>query len=283
MDRPRTTRARYAGPRAACGVVCLALALAFGGVCTRPLAEREADDITFALTGNTQPESPFGTMSPRVAEAFARINNDNPVFTVHLGNMVYGGKQWMGIKESDVARQYREFVAACRSIRSIVYTVKGETDTYNDSSGLYEKYLRRAPYYSFNYGSLHFIVLDTTDPRPGAISAAQRAWLEADLEHYRRAPAVFVFSHHSLLPPKHETSTPVEGAEDILSLFARYPVKAVFSGQPVTACTAKSGDILCVTAGSGGFRHDDQYRRRNHYYVVNFSGGVVRVSERQAN
>lgn len=283
MDRPRTTRARYAGPRAAFGVACLALALIFAGACARPLAEREADDITFALTGNTLPESPFGTMSPRVAETFARINNDNPVFTVHLGNMVYGGRQWMGIKESDVARQYREFSAACRAIRSIVYTVKGDMDTYNDSADLYRKHLRREPYYSFNYGSVHFIVLDTTDPGPGTISAGQRAWLEADLEQYRYAPAIFVFTHHSLLPPKHETSTPVQGAAEILSLLAKYPVKAVFSGQPAVAHTARSGDILCVTAGSGGFNREDQFRRRNGYYMVYFSAGGIRVSERQTN
>jgi 3',5'-cyclic AMP phosphodiesterase CpdA len=222
-------------------------------------------------------------MSPRVADAFARINIDNPVFTVHLGNMVYGGRQWMGIKESDVARQYREFVAACRAIHSIVYTVKGDKDTYNDNADLYRKHLRRAPYYSFNYGSVHFIILDTTDPGPGTISPFQRSWLEADLERYRHSPAIFVFAHHSLLPPKHETSTPVQGAAEILSLLAKYPVKAVFSGQPAISHTARSGDILCVTAGSGGFNRDDQYRRKNHYYMVYFSAGSVRVSERQAN
>ncbi|HSV97156.1 MAG TPA: metallophosphoesterase [Spirochaetota bacterium] len=283
MDRPRTTRARYAGPRAAFRVVCLALALVFAGACARPVVEREADDITFALTGNTLPESPYGKMSPRVADAFARINNDNPVFTVHLGNIVYGGKQWMGIKESDVARQYREFVAACRALRSIVYTVKGDMDTYNDTADLYRKHLRRAPYYSFNYGNVHFIVLDTTDPIPGAISPGQRSWLEADLERYRHAPAIFVFSHHSMLPPKHEASTPVQGAAEILSLFAKYPVKAVFSGQPALAHTARSGDILCITAGSGGFNREDQFRKKNQYYMVYFIAGSVRISKRQAN
>jgi len=283
MDRHRTTRARYAGVRAAVGLVFIALALALGPACTRPVVEREADDFSFALIGNTLPESPFGSMSPRVAEAVARLNADNPVFTVHLGNSVYGGRQWMGIKESDVARQYREFTALRRTVRSIVYTVKGEMDSYNDTSDLYRKHTGRETYYSFNYGNVHCIVIDTCDPAPGSMGPKQRAWLQADLERYRTSPAIFVFAHHSLLPVKYESATTLQGAEELLALFAKYPVKAVFSGQPAVFHTAKNGEVLCVTAGSGGFNREEQYRRRNYYYVVTFSGGVVRVSERQAN
>ncbi|HPI14479.1 MAG TPA: metallophosphoesterase [Spirochaetota bacterium] len=283
MDRHRTTRARYAGVRAALWAALFALALFLHYACTRPVVEREADDISFALIGNTLPESPFGSMSPRVPEAIARLNADNPVFTVHLGNIVYGGRQWMGIKEDDVTRQYREFRALRRTIRSIVYTVRGEMDGYNDSSDLYRRYTGRAPYYSFNYGNVHCVVIDTCDPEPGSMGLRQRAWLESDLEHYRTSPAIFVFAHHSLVPVKNETAATLKDAPALLELFAKYPVKAVFSGQPAVFNIAKSGEILCVTAGSGGFNREEQYRRRNHYYVVSFSGGVLRVSERQAN
>ncbi len=103
-------------------------------------------------------------------------------------------------------------------------------DTYNDSADLYRKHLRREPYYSFNYGSVHFIVLDTTDPGPGTISAVQRAWLEADLEQYRYAPAIFALTHHSLLPPSTKLNAG-GGAAEILSLL-EVSRNAVFSGQP---------------------------------------------------
>jgi 3',5'-cyclic AMP phosphodiesterase CpdA len=61
-----------------------------------------------------------------------------------------------------------------------------------------------APYYSFDHGGWHFVVLDGNERRPDGktegypryIGAAQAAWLAADLKH--NAAATIVFSHQSL-------------------------------------------------------------------------------------
>ena len=88
-------------------------------------------------------------------------------------------------------------------------------------------------WYSFDYGNMHFIALDSQD---GALydEANQLAWLEADLRHaYGRAQWITVFYHHPGL-----TCTYKGNDQDIYAplypLFDEYKVDFVFNGHAHT-------------------------------------------------
>lgn len=278
-----TDRDRY-HPRAAkraLPFLTAALLLLFLSACGREAVRQPIDSFRFAVIGNTLPESPYKSVSPHVAPAVSRINEDNPLLVIHLGDMVHGGAEWMGIKKDDIARQFREFFHAFSRLRPLLYTAKGEMDLLDGSGDIYTRRTGRKVFYSFNYGSVHFIILDTTDPAPGGISGRQMDWLARDLEEYRESQAMFVFAHHPLYLPAGALSVDqaarCKNADDLHRLLARYPVKAVFSGHTLNFYREKKDDILYVTAGCGGYNVKERYGiRQNQYYLVEYgSGGVI--------
>jgi hypothetical protein len=243
------------------------------------------DDFTIAVIGNTQPESPFSPVSPRVGAVLDSIRHENPVFTVHLGNITFGGRDWMGIRESDVARQYSEFFMLAPRAKTILYTARGDLDALNDSAHLYTRHTGKSPYYSFNYGAIHFIVLDSTDPQPGVISDAQLRWLESDLRRFREVPATLVFIHHPLVYPKNGRA-PASGdlcknPERILSLFSGSPVRAVISGHLPVFFLEKRDDLFHVSAGCGGYNKSEAYTRIPQYYLIRYNRGTLQVIEKR--
>ncbi len=272
--------------RARIAAILCAAAMLLPCACVRQTPRVPAEDLSFALISGTNPESPFSAIGPRIASAFEAIRVENPVFILHLGNMVFGGRDWMGIKESDVSRQYAEFITLAARARSILYTVKGSGDEYNGSAELYERYTGKRRYYSFNYGNIHFIVLDTSDPGPGIIGDAQLRWLDSDLDAYRHSPAIFVCTHHPLFLPRYARTS---GPDDMCKMPERlherlrqYPVKAVFSGRLAAYYSERKDNILYVTAGCGGFNKSDAYSRANQFYMVRFIGGALSIAEKKA-
>ncbi|HQP48765.1 MAG TPA: hypothetical protein PKX12_08540, partial [Spirochaetota bacterium] len=65
---------------------------------------RDPGPFRFIITGNTYAESPFKGRNMRVSPVIRSINRDNPVFVVHIGDMIFGGHDWMGIKKIDITR-----------------------------------------------------------------------------------------------------------------------------------------------------------------------------------
>jgi 3',5'-cyclic AMP phosphodiesterase CpdA len=267
--------------------IAASLAAALVTCCAYVPAQRTPGTINFAVIGNTNPESPFGSVSPRVEAALAAINQDNPLFAVHLGNIVYGGKDWMGVRENDLSRQFFEFFNLPAGRRLLLYTVKGDLDEFNGSPVLYMKYTGKNRYYSFDCGAVHFVVLDTTDPDAGTVGPAQIKWLSSDLERFRNSPAIIVMAHHALVTPAYPRSLSrgdlCKNAGEVISLLSRYPVKAVFSGRSNAFSLEKRDGTLFVNAGCGGFNKSDQYVRAVQYYLVRFEHGTLYVTERRIN
>jgi 3',5'-cyclic AMP phosphodiesterase CpdA len=246
---------------------------------------RNTEHLRFALIGNTNPESPFQKVSERVRKTFKVINEDNPIFIVHLGDIVYGGKEWMGIKRKDISLQYNQFFKYASTLNPILYTVKGEMDLYNDSSELYRVYSGREDYYSFNYGNLHFVILDTTDDTPGEMSKEQLIWLENDLTAYRDAH-VFVFTHHPIAIPRRNQSNAdksiFQEPDKLHTILNKYPIKAVFSGHWSSYNLEKRDNIIYYITGCGGFNKPDRYKKYNNYYIVDYSRGSIKITAKRA-
>ena len=281
---------RYVEPsrrpaRAPAALACIALVLL--SACVAPVPVLEPDPITFALMGSTAPESPFNAVSPWLEKAVLAINAENPVFIMHTGDIVFGGDSSMGIKEADVRRQFDEFAAGTARALPILYTMRGELDAHAGSPGLYVRSTGRPAWYSFNYGNLHFAVLDTNDPEPGMIGPAQLRWLEEDLKTAAGCPAVFVFTHHPVVLPQAAfygaTPETLRNAGALTAVLARYPVKAVFSGHLRSGFTEKKDGILYVTAGCGNYNEKLPFAPENQYYLVRYNGRDVTVTEKKIN
>ncbi len=272
--------------------LCTIPALAFFALSCFPVPTRDASplEFRFALTGNTFSESPFRGKNEALDTLIKHINEDNPLFLVHLGDIVHGGKSWMGISAVDLERQYSDFKTQFSTLRPLLFTVKGEKDMLDTSHEFYTRHTKRSPYYSFNYGAAHFVVMDTHEEGKKAISPSQRAWLEKDLVRHRRARAIFVFMHS----PFFDTGVPstnsagesisIKEAEELHAIFTKFPVKAVFSGHRNSLHRTVKDGIHYIIAGCdfSGIRTTPQKKGKStmQYYIVDYREGEITILPR---
>lgn len=252
-----------------------------------PARDTSPLEFRFALTGNTFTESPFRGKNEAVDALVKRINEDNPLFVVHLGDIVHGGKSWMGISATDLERQFKDFKTQFAPLRPLLFTIRGEKDILDTSMEHYTRHTGRSPYYSFNYGPVHCIVLDTCEEGKAAISPSQRAWLSKDLMRHRRSRAIFVFTHYPLFEnevPGTDSAgekLPPRQAEELHALFVQYPVKAVFSGHRNSLHRTEKDGIQYLTAGCdfSAIRITPHQKAKNavHYYIVDCRDGEITI------
>ena len=87
-------------------------------------------------------------------------------------------------------------------------------------------------YYSYDWGTAHFIALDTRDSEIYDVDNQVR-WLEQDLQSHRSADWTFVFYHHPGLTCTYKGNT-AKVVERLLPVFDRYNVDVVFNGHAHT-------------------------------------------------
>lgn len=123
----------------------------------------------------------------------------------------------------------------------------------------------RGRYYSFDWGNVHFISLDTNSPLADAVrgTGAMLEWLENDLRKTRQFWRV-VYFHHTPYPNATHEGDPVTAlARDrIVPILERYDVQLVLSGHEHNyqqTRTIRNGQavepgagILYITSGGGG-------------------------------
>lgn len=118
---------------------------------------------------------------------------------------------------------------------------------------------RSERYYSFDYGPVHFVALDSElyhgDGAEGAASA-QKSWLEADLRQTAQ-PWTVVFLHRSPFSTGNHGNDEAIVA-DLVPLFAREGVDAVFSGHThaYERFAPRDGVTYVVSGGGGAALHD---------------------------
>ncbi|HEY1337184.1 MAG TPA: metallophosphoesterase [Bryobacteraceae bacterium] len=128
----------------------------------------------------------------------------------------------------------------------------------------------RGRYYSFDWGDVHFIALDSDllDPGVGRSSAAMLDWLENDLQASDGAKWRIAYFHHLPYPIEHHLDDPVcEATRNILvPILERHNVPLVLAGhehnyqhskpmrggQPVSSGRATT---YMVSGGGGGEPH----------------------------
>ena len=127
--------------------------------------------------------------------------------------------------------------------------------------GRFFQHRGRPPYWSFDYGPVHLVVLDSyetaagaTPSRPG-MSEVQQAWFEEDLRGVARDRHVWVLVHEGpFAHPAAERER--EGAESIRESILRahlvHPIEAVFAGQEPFYERGEIAGIRYFVIGGGG-------------------------------
>jgi hypothetical protein len=235
--------------------------------------------VRFAVTGNTYPASPFTGFKTKLEKVIQFINKDNPVLVFHTGNVIHGGSSWMGLRESDITRQYRIFQTKSSNVAAIFYPIAGEKDLFNDSMKYFTHSTGKKVCYSVNYGSIHFSLASLIKTKNKTVED-QLKWLEDDLKRHSRYSAIFIITH-SPIYTKSRKKIINRMDTDIHSMLKKYPVKAVISGGEKSYSQFEKDGIQYIIAGTGGFFKEERYYRYNQYYIINYSGVSVHVEHKK--
>jgi len=203
-----------------------------------------AEDFSFAVLGDCK--SDISLIYPEAFRQNIRaIDLLDPNFVVFLGDFVKGDTS-----EALLEDAWMEFYREIKFLRIPYYLIVGNHDIqYRAGRELFGRKYGR-PYYSFDYGNSHFVLLDSEEKGEGknCIAGRQLDWLRQDLKAHRDAEHIFVFLHKPLW--EIETGNWNHAVHPLLT---EYGVELAFAGhrhlyqRPVV----KDGVKYIVTSGGG--------------------------------
>lgn len=232
-----------------------------------------------ALISGTAPESPYKSYSPELHRLIAAVNRDNPAIVLHLGNMIFAGNT-PGLRESDVLRQLDERKPFFSKLDPVCDYTAGELDHFGGTAELFEKETGRSALHSFQYGTLHFLAIDSNDGGPAEVSPSQKLLIERDLERSGDS-AVIILSCRPFFLQKNlagYTQT-VAKAEEFHQLFLKHRVRAVFSASGEIFSRVDRDSISYINAGSVPVYKNGYDQPR--YYIVEITKDTITASGRK--
>ena len=192
-------------------------------------------------------------MHRRVVEAILKYSA--PDLVLHSGDLVANG--------ADVAQWPVFFGIEKELLRKVAFFPSLGNHERNDPQ-FYEFFQIGKPYYSFDWGNAHFIVLNSDIGNAASNAAAkaafweeQRRWLEADLQKSQGAAFRFLVAHH---PPftavaRRQGDNPEMTA--LVPLFEKYHLSAGFFGHDHNyQHYLKNGTHYVITGGGGAPLYD---------------------------
>lgn len=178
-----------------------------------------------------------------------------PDFVLHTGDLVENGNDnslwpiFFDI-EKELLRQ------------TVFFPALGNHE--RNAHDFFEFFQATSPYYSFNWGNSHFIVLNSdignaapTARQREAFWAEQTRWLEEDLQNSQSADYRFIVAHH----PPFTAVTSRQGGNPhmtaLVPMFEKYHVSAAFFGHDHNyQHYLKNGIPYLVTGGGGAPLYD---------------------------
>jgi serine/threonine-protein phosphatase CPPED1 len=205
-----------------------------GSTATPAAPESGRADFAFAVLGDNRDGD----------ETYARllemVNADAVDFLVNTGDLVSSGR----------LDQFTAFQKLMAVLRKPFYPVPGNHDVAND--GTLANYLQfsgaPAAHYSFDRGQVHFSMANSS---LGDLSAAELAWLEADLVG-TVLPVRIVVLHHPPFDPLGGSHILGKGATELMALAARYRVRYVLAGHIHEYAREVRDGVTYLVAGGGG-------------------------------
>jgi len=217
--------------------------------------------FTFLAIGDS------GTGSEEQKRLAAIFQRDPAALVIHTGDLAYP----TGTFES-YDRNYFDFYQELMA-RVPFFPVPGNHDYYDFNAEPYRALhdLPRANvaekdqgrYYSFDWGDVHFISLDSNAPleEAAAGSGDMLRWLEADLATTTKFWRVAVFHHPPYaFGPNQDDPLTILARERIVPILERYHVPLIFGGHehsyqrsvPVRGGGERANGAVYLTTGGGG-------------------------------
>jgi hypothetical protein len=129
---------------------------------------------------------------------------------------------------------------------------------HNDKQ-FFEFFDMTLPYYSFNWGNAHFVVLDTdvanvadTPSGRDAFWTAEKKWLEEDLAKNQAAAFRFVAGHHPPMTAVESRQGTTKQMEEAIPIYEKYHVTAGLYGHDHNYQHYLKNGIHYVVSGGGG-------------------------------
>jgi hypothetical protein len=197
--------------------------------------------IRFAVLGDRT-----GAHEPGIHGAIIdEVQRLRPDFVMGVGDMIEG---YSGDLDA-VTGEWEEYSKLLSGLTMPVHLVAGNHDIWDDPSlELYRKYVGD-PYYSFDVGDVHFLVLDTSRwDSSSALPTEQIDWLKGDLEEHRDAAHTLAFFHK----PYWIETTAAGRPDPLHSIFVDYGVDAVFTGHYHVYFSGEFDDVVYTGIGSSG-------------------------------
>jgi hypothetical protein len=179
------------------------------------------------------------------AQIIEEIERMKPDFVLGVGDMIEGYTQDTTV----VKREWREYKSLLESLTMPFYFTPGNHDIWDSTSlSLYKRYIGE-PYYSFDVGDVHFVILDNSRADSVAAFAIEQIdWLRNDLARSGDASYTIVTFH---IP--YWIETVAAGLPDTLhSVFVEYGVDAVFTGHYHVYFSGEFDGIIYTGIGSSG-------------------------------
>ncbi len=207
--------------------------------------EKAPEAFQFFVYGDTQ----TCPLRNRLVASEMAADPASPAFILHAGDLV----------KSPVSPHWRDFFWANEPLLSSIPLVSalGNHERNDDS---YYRALELPQgggdhgeeWYSFEYGPVNFIVLDSNAAQVGLKEfLAQSRWLEKELEGQTR-PGTVVLFHHPIYSSVYSTGVDSGLERGWGSLFRKYGVDLVFSGHVHSYERIVRDGITYVVSGGGG-------------------------------
>ena len=212
--------------------------------------EITTDNLEFYVFGDSQ------GYQKGIYEIAEDALTDQPDFVFHLGDLTPFGQQ----------NQYEAVSTALHQFHVPVFTTIGNHDIRLGGVSYYSEYFGPSMY-SFDYGSAHFAVFNTST---GDVSQSELAWLESDLSH-SDSDWKFVFTHMPIYDPRpsfNHTILNATTASILNSLFTSTHVNAVFAGHiHLYNHSVINGIDYVISGGAGATLYADSEDGGIYHYV----------------
>jgi len=181
-----------------------------------------------------------------------------PAFVINSGDMA---SQVVNLKDAQLVHSsFKHYLRNAATLPAPVFNVMGNHDyarklepTLKEAkTGGYRMHLG-PEYYSFNYGPVHFIVLDSEVGMgsPGdPATAAQLEWIKKDLALVRKGTPLILTYHHPVIG----FSRPSKAVSQLLGACRGHPILGIFNGHRHVNSVLYDklrGFPVIVTAGGG--------------------------------
>jgi 3',5'-cyclic AMP phosphodiesterase CpdA len=234
-----------------------------------PPADGERGEVVFCVFGDCRPDGNPGRLqiTSRLAAGMAE---ERPQVVLGTGDYIDGNggaagnpRQLAAFFETLAPLQKYGEVPLAAALGN--HDIPLGTETLRQSFG--------PAYYSFNIGTVHFVVLDTEQPGEiGRIDGRQWQWLVQDLEQAQGATLTFVALHRPLFPVDGHRGESLDKyprfRDQLHRLFVQRKVTCVFQGhEHLYNRQERDGVVYVITGGGGAPLYASEMQGGFHHYL----------------